>query len=97
MEENKSTASTNPKPNLEHSLTLINRNNLEICGIEKVVSVKPDLLQVKSVSGDIVVNGQNIEVTKLDLTEHTLTLNGKFDSIKYCNNSKTPLIKKIFK
>lgn len=83
--------------NIEHNLTLNNRNNLNITGIEKVVSVKPDLLQVKSSAGDIIVTGQNIEVTKLDLDQHSINFSGKFDSIKYIDNNKTPLLKKIFK
>jgi len=45
----------------------------------------------------MIVTGQNIEVTKLDLELHTLSLAGKFDSIKYNENNKTPLLKKIFK
>ena len=97
MEENKSTIQANPKPSMEHSLTLVDRKHLTITGIEKVVSVKPDLLQVKTSAGDMVVTGQNIEVTKLDLEQHTLSLTGKFDSIKYSNVDKTPLLKKIFK
>lgn len=81
----------------EHVLTLTNRTHLNITGVDKVISVKPDLLQVKSNNGDIIVTGQNIDVTKLDLEQHTLTLNGKFDSIKYLENNKIPLLKKIFK
>jgi sporulation protein YabP len=97
MEENKSTVQVNPKPNMEHSLNLVDRKHLTISGVDKVVSVKPDLLQLKTSAGDMVVSGQNIEVTKLDLEQHTLSLNGKFDSIKYSENNKTPLLKKIFK
>ncbi len=97
MEENKSTVQANPNPNMEHSLTLIDRSLLTITGVEKVVSVKPDLLQLKSTAGDIAITGQNIEVTKLDLEQHTLSLTGKFDNIKYSENNKTPLLKKIFK
>ncbi|MFQ6724219.1 MAG: YabP/YqfC family sporulation protein [Clostridia bacterium] len=97
MEENKSTIQTNPKPSVEHSLTLVDRKHLNITGVEKVVSIKPDLLQLKSSAGDIIVNGQNIEVTKLDLDQHSIALTGKFDSIKYNNVDKTPLLKKIFK
>lgn len=96
MEQNKS-ATISAKPTQEHSLTLTNRNHLTINGIDKVVSVKPDLLQIKSNNGDIVVTGQNMEVIKLDLEQHTITLNGKFDSFKYLENTKTPLLKKIFK
>ncbi len=97
MEENKSTASSSPRSNTEHTLTLVDRKHLTITGVDKVVSVKPDLLQLKSSNGDIVFTGQNMEVTKLDLDQHTITLNGKFDSIKYLDNNKTPLLKKIFK
>lgn len=95
--EDKLNIQSNPKPSMEHTLTLVNRNQLTITGVDKVVSVKPDLLQVKTSAGDMVVAGQNIEVTKLDLEQHSLSLNGKFDSIKYSNVDKTPLLKKIFK
>lgn len=98
MEENITiTSKPNLAPSKEHTLTLTNRNALNITGVDKVVSVKPDLLQLKSNSGDIVITGQNMEVTKLDLDSHTLSLTGKFDSIKYLENTKTPLLKKIFK
>lgn len=98
MEENKLTkTSAKPPQAHDHTLTLVNRSHLTLTGVDKVISIKPDLLQVKSTAGDIVVTGQNMEVTKLDLDEHTLMLNGKFDSIKYLENRKTPLLKKIFK
>lgn len=98
MEENKTITTAKPtSPVQEHSLTMVNRNHLTITGVDKVVSVKPDLVQLKSNNGDISITGQNIEVTKLDLDEHSLMLNGKFDGIKYLENTKTPLLKKIFK
>ena len=95
--EDKLNIQSNPKPSMEHSLNLVDRKHLTITGVEKVVSVKPDLVQLKSSAGDIVISGQNIDVTKLDLEQHTLSLNGKFDNIKYSENNKTPLLKKIFK
>jgi len=95
MEEHK--IITSNKPNQEHSLQLINRKNLTITGINKIISVKPDLLQLKSNNGDIIITGQNMEVIKLDLEQQSVVLNGKFDSIKYLENNKTPLLKKIFK
>ena len=95
MEENKTTISN--KPNQEHSLQLVNRKHLTITGVNKIISVKPELLQLKSNNGDIVITGQNMEVIKLDLEEQSVILNGRFDSIKYLENNKTPLLKKIFK
>jgi sporulation protein YabP len=96
MNENKSIQTTN-KPNAEHNLILTNRKHLTISGIDKVISVKPDLLQLKSNNGDIMITGQNIEVVKLDLEQKNISLDGKFDSIKYIENNKTPFLKKIFK
>ena len=95
MEENKLTPQ-GLKPYQEHGIALDNRKHLSMTGIDKVISIKPELLQVKSVLGDIIITGQNIEVIKLDLDQHSITLNGKFDSIKYIE-SKKPLLKKIFK
>jgi len=95
--EDKLNTQPNLKPILEHSFTLVDRKRLTITGVEKVISVKPDLLQLKTNAGDMIVTGQDIEVTKLDLEQHSLNLNGKFDSIKYVENNKKPLLKKIFK
>ena len=95
--EDKSNTQSNLKPILEHSFTLADRKHLTITGVEKVVSVKPDLVQLKTSAGDMIVTGQNIEVTKLDLEQHSFNLNGNFDSIKYVENNKKPLLKKIFK
>ena len=91
------TKNNNLKSNTEHSITLNNRKTLTITGVNKVISVKPGLLQLKSNSGDISISGQNIEVTKLDVEQHTIELTGRFDAIKYSENTKTPLLKKIFK
>ena len=74
--EEKLNIQSNPKPNMEHTLNLVDRKFLTITGVEKVVSVKPDLLQVKTSAGDMVVSGQNIEVTKQDLEQHTINLSG---------------------
>jgi sporulation protein YabP len=95
--EDKSSVQPNTKSGIEHTLNLANRKVLNLTGVEKVISIKPDLLQVKTSAGDIIITGQNIEVTKLDLEQHTLNLNGQFDSFKYNENNKTPLLKKIFK
>ncbi len=95
MEENKSV--TNEVKSTNHILTLTNRNNLTLTGVEKVISIKPDMVQLNSNNGNVVITGQNIEVTKLDLEQKNLELAGKFDSIKYLDNNKTPFIKKIFK
>lgn len=82
---------------LEHCVTINNRKEMSITGVTKVVSVKPDLVQLKTSKGDMAISGQNIEVTKLDLDNHLLALSGNFSNIKYFENSKTPLFKKIFK
>ena len=95
--EDKLNTMSNLKQNREHCLTLTDRKHLTITGVDKVISVKPDLVQLKSSAGDISILGQNIEVTKLDLEQHSLNLNGQFDDIKYIENNKKPLLKKIFK
>ena len=82
---------------LEHSLTLHNRNHLIIVGVDKVVSMKPDLVQLTSNKGSMAIFGKDIEVTKLDLDTHTLELSGQFDAVKYLDINKTPFLKKIFK
>lgn len=82
---------------MEHILNIANRKEISISGITKVVSVKPDLVQLKTCQGDMIISGKDLEVTKLDLENHTLNLSGTFCGLKYLETTKTPLLKKIFK
>lgn len=81
----------------EQNITLINRKKLMITGVEKMISVKPDLLQLSTKLGNLQIIGSLMEVSKLDLDAHLVEVNGNISIIKYLDDKKTPLLKRIFK
>lgn len=87
------------KINQEQKICLIDRKVLSVSGVEKMISVQPNLLQISTIQGIIQIVGANMEVNKLDLEQHILEVSGMINSIKYLENNtkKTPLFKRIFK
>lgn len=83
--------------NKNQVLTLQNRKNLTITGVEKMISVKPDLIQLSTNTGDLQVIGVNMEMTKLELTEKIVEVAGLINQIRFVDDKKTPIFKRIFK
>lgn len=83
--------------NKEQKLSLIDRKLLTISGVDKMLSVKPDLLQISTNYGTMQVLGANMEVNKLDLEEKLLEVKGIISQIKYLDDKKLPFLKRIFK
>lgn len=81
----------------EQKLCLIDRKVLTVSGIEKMISVKPDLLQILTNYGTMQIVGANMEVSKLDLEQKVLEVKGVIGLIKYLDDKKMPLMKRIFK
>ena len=81
----------------EQNVSLKDRKFLVISGVEKMLSVKPDLLQLETTFGTMQVLGQNMEVSKLDLEAKNLEVKGLITTIRYLDDKKQPLFKRIFK
>ena len=82
----------------EQTLTLINKQELSISGITKIISLKPDLIQLYSVFGGILINGENLELLNLNNQNNIAQIKGNVNSIKFVEGkSKEPFFRKIFK
>lgn len=82
----------------EQTLTLINKQELSISGITKIISLKPDLIQLDSVFGGILINGENLELLNLNNQNNIAQIKGNVNSIKFVEGkSKEPFFRKIFK
>jgi len=80
------------------NLVLNNRNELNITGIKKVRSTEPNLVVANLDNGNIIINGSNLSVGRLDIKEGVLELTGVIDSIKYSNQvSRNFSLKNMFK
>lgn len=79
-------------------IVLINRNNLSISGIKKVIEINEDNLCLEVSDKDLFVGGQNIEVKKLDVESGILEVCGEINLIKFAQkHKKIGFFKKIFK
>ncbi len=78
-------------------LTLSNRNFLTIDGIEKLISIKPNLVQLNSSFGAIIIEGKNLELIDLNNESKVIKLKGEIDAIKYTESKNNNFLRKIFK
>ncbi len=86
------------KENKEQLLVLSNRKNLSVSGTNKIVSLKPDLIQLETIYGGLQIVGENLELIKLDNSTTRAEVTGTINSLKFLQGkSKEPLFRKIFK
>lgn len=82
----------------EQLLVLSNRKNLSVTGVLKIVSLKPDLIQLSTNNGGLVILGENLELIKLDNSTTRAEISGKISEIKYCETkTKNNFLRKMFK
>lgn len=80
------------------SLCIEDRKKLILTGATKVISSTSTQAVVEVGDTNIVIFGTNIEVTKLDLDNKTVTFSGNINSVKYtAKTEKTSLLKRMFK
>ena len=81
-------------------LKLINRNSLSITGIKKIINLENDEVLLDSIYGKLIIKGNNLEVTVIDIDKGDLKLKGTIDSFSYSNNkskNKESFMTKLFK
>ena len=81
----------------ESKVTLINRNNLAITGVEKVISATNGIVNLMVASSPMCIEGTNLYVAKLDVDQGIIVLEGLVKSINYGNPKKAPIFKRMFK
>ena len=82
----------------EQLIFLSNRKNLSISGTTKIISLKPDLIQLDTIYGGLVINGEKLELIKLDNSSTRAEINGTINSLKFIQpKEKESLFRKIFK
>jgi len=84
--------------NLENEIILTNRSTLSVSGTNKVISLKPELIQLSTSLGDLQIEGSKLELTKLDNVNLRAEISGEINSLKYLGaKTKQSLFRKIFK
>ncbi len=82
----------------EQIITLTNKQNLSITATNKIISLKPDLIQLDTYYGGIIITGEKLELIKLDDTTTRAEITGDISSVKFVQGkSKESFFRKIFK
>ena len=80
------------------SLYLEDRKILKLSGATKVISSTNTQAVVEMSENHIVVTGNNLEITKLDLENKEVSFSGEVNSIKFTQKvEKKSLFKRLFK
>ncbi len=88
----------NKKIDKEQLITLTNRKNISVSGTNKIISLKPDLIQLDTVMGPLLITGEKLELLTLDNISTKAEITGDIVSIKFLDNKvKEPLFRKLFK
>ncbi len=83
-----------------HTLSLNSRKNVEITGVTDVGTYSDDTVEVDTVNGCMIIDGEDLSITKLDVESGILALVGRIDSISYTDVDKPRahgIFQRIFK
>ena len=82
----------------EQTIHLVNQKDLEITDTKKVISLKPDIIQLTSSKGGMIIDGKNLELIKLDDNTSTAHITGEINQIRFVQTIEPKSIfRKIFK
>lgn len=84
---------------MEHSISLKDRSNLVISGVEHIYSFNDKKVEIKTSAGEMVIEGENLDMGKLNLEENIISIDGTINSIVYAKAKKSQesIFKKVFK
>ncbi|MDO5389315.1 MAG: sporulation protein YabP [Clostridia bacterium] len=72
---------------IRHTITLDNREKLKITGITDILSYDEETIVAQTENGILVVKGENLHITNLNLDEGLLSADGSISAIDYDNPS----------
>ena len=84
---------------MEHKIDLKDRSSLTISGVEHIYSFNDKKVEIRTACGDMIVDGENLDMSKLSIDEKIITVTGTIDGIIY-SKTKEPqesFFKKLFK
>ena len=84
---------------MEHNITLKDRSNLVISGVEHIYSFNDKKVEIKTSAGEMGIEGEELDMSKLNLEESIISIDGTINSIVYAKPKKTQenIFKKVFK
>ena len=71
-----------------HNVSIIDRNVVNIKGVNKIESFDNEEFLLETVMGYIDIKGESLEIIKLDTIEGNVSIKGKVNSLMYIENIK---------
>ncbi|WP_024621162.1 YabP/YqfC family sporulation protein [Metaclostridioides mangenotii] len=84
---------------MEQNITLKDRSSLVISGVEHIYSFNDKRVEVKTSVGEMVIEGEDMDMSKLSIDENIISIEGTINSIVYAKPRKPQesFFKKVFK
>ena len=82
----------------KHFIELENRKKLNISGVKDVISYNEQKIIVQTTQGTLDIEGKELNIQELNLSNSKLKINGLIKSLNYSNREpQTSLLKKLFR
>ena len=86
---------------LSHNISITERQNIQISGIQRIDSFDSEEFLLETTLGMLGIKGKELEIIKLDTYEGTIMIKGVIDAFSYFDTAskdkEDSLLKKIFK
>lgn len=86
---------------LNHSISITERQNIQISGITKIDSFDNEEFLLETSAGPLGIKGKDLEIIKLDTYEGTIMIKGVVDAFSYFDTGKSKkensIVTKLFK
>ncbi len=80
------------------TILIEDRKTIKIVGATRILSSTSSQASVEMNENNLIMSGNNLEITKLDLENGEVVFCGELSSLKFVNKSeKTPLLKRLFR
>ena len=66
-----------------HSISIKGRKYMSLTGLEKVISMEPELVELETSMDHLAIKGQNMHAEKLDMEKGELHLTGEIQGMLY--------------
>ena len=87
---------------LIHNINIVGRKSINITGVKKIENFDENEFMLETNMGYLKIQGNNLEIIKLDTVEGNVSIKGKINSLIYLDNNKKnekneSIISKLFK
>ena len=94
--------SDNKKPitKANSELSLKSREKVNISGIKEIISFDESEVNLSTVCGNLVIDGENMHINVLNISDGDIELHGKINGVNYIDvneDEKHSLLSRIFK